>query len=349
MDPGLSTVASSCAWAVAAMSLRSRLNCYSCGTTGPKDINGRNCRLTRCIGAECFAELTQPYVVVDGESRPPPCLERFDKERCSKPGCGRCASPRPARCALFGTFCALHVQTRAASCHCAQGTNCLSLLRLDLVPGLATDKLELAAPGPTTSRAWDARLRWRICRACCTTSATRPRAGRFPRGGPRSVRACSTCCASTAWPRPAPARSSWPRWRAVRGPQQPFSVLGLTEPPCCRHNCRTCCKLLCDCSACLLGSMRLSFYCGVGGQLYLQLLPPYNVGVVCPRLCHKVASLTNAVAASGAWPVTTPQYEPFTNFCCCWGKRRDTHKCRQKSNCWEHFTTFVGSPAVHGS
>lgn len=84
------------------MSLRSRLTCYSCGTTGPKEINGRNCRLTRCIGAECFAELTQPYVVVDGESRLPPVLERFDKERCSKPGCGRCASPGPARCALLG-------------------------------------------------------------------------------------------------------------------------------------------------------------------------------------------------------------------------------------------------------
>ena len=89
-------------WALAAMSLRSRLTCYSCGTTGPKEFNGRNCRLTRCIGAQCFAELTEPYVIVDGESRPPPALERFDKERSSKPGCGRCASLGPACFACRG-------------------------------------------------------------------------------------------------------------------------------------------------------------------------------------------------------------------------------------------------------
>ena len=136
VDQGFLLRKQRCACALAAMSLRSRLNCYSCGTTGPKEIDGRNCRLTRCIGAECFAELTQPYVVVDGESRPPPVLERFDKERCSKPGCGRCASLWTARSALSKAFCSLSAKTRLhhviarteqTAWACSAWTSCLGL------------------------------------------------------------------------------------------------------------------------------------------------------------------------------------------------------------------------------
>lgn len=67
-----------------------QLTCYKCGQSGRIQHQGRNCRVTRCIGSACFKELTQPYILVDGEHVPPPALESFDKERRSKTGCGKC-------------------------------------------------------------------------------------------------------------------------------------------------------------------------------------------------------------------------------------------------------------------